>query len=230
MLTTRKMAGRKRNRGLKDYSGQRFGRLTALALVERRDDNDHIWRFACECGNTKDARIKSVRSGHTTSCGCAFRDMMIERNTTHGMSRQLASTYRSWKDMRSRCLNQNDFDYADYGGRGIAVCERWKDFAAFVADMGKRPGGRTLDRINVNGDYEPGNCRWADPKMQANNKRSNHVIEYRGETKTLSQWCDVFGIEPSKVRYRIKAGWPMGRVFSPEDGRLDGKNAHHRNG
>jgi hypothetical protein len=230
MLHTDKIPCRQRNRPLKDYTGQKFGKLTALSLVERRADNNHIWRFSCECGNQKDAGIKNVKSGHTTSCGCVFRSMMVKRNTKHGLSRQLASTYRSWKDMRSRCLNPRDFDYADYGARGIGVCERWSDFAAFVADMGKRPKGKTLDRIDVNGHYEPGNCRWADAKQQANNKRSNHTIKFNGETKTLAQWCEQFSVEPSKVRYRIKAGWSLERIFSLKDGRIDGKKTHHRNG
>lgn len=219
MIITEKIPSRKRNRPLKDYAGQKFGKLTALSLVERTADNNHLWRFLCDCGNQKDARIKNVKSGHTTSCGCAFRAMLVERNTTHGMSRRLSQTYRSWKDMRSRCMNVCDSDYADYGGRGIRVCDQWADFAVFVADVGERPKGKTLDRIDVNGNYEPGNCRWATAKQQANNKRSNHVIEFNGETKTLAQWCEKFAVEPSKVRYRIKAGWPLELVFSQEDGR-----------
>ncbi|MBA4220176.1 MAG: hypothetical protein C0458_05540 [Methylobacterium sp.] len=121
--------------------------------------------------------------------------------------------------MRARCSNPNDTDYADYGGRGIAVCSRWDDFAAFYADMGNRPDGHTIDRIENGGNYEPSNCRWAEAKTQANNKRSNRIITIGGDSKTLQAWCDQFGIEPSKVRYRLSRGWAPEAAFSPEDHR-----------
>lgn len=212
------LPGRQRNRPLKDYTGQRFGRLVGVALVEREAvQNNHLWRFLCDCGNEKDVRIKSARSGHTSSCGCIHREILRGRNETHGLSRAQPSEYRSWKDMRARCSNPNDSDYANYGGRGIKVCERWGDFAAFYADMGNRPAGHTIDRIDNSGNYEPGNCRWAEAKTQANNKRSNKVITIGGVAKTLQAWCDQFGIEHSKVRYRLSRGWPLEAAFSPED-------------
>lgn len=126
--------------------------------------------------------------------------------------------------MRSRCRNPNDSDYADYGGRGIAVCDRWQAFAAFYDDMGDRPAGFTLDRIDVNGNYEPTNCRWAGAQQQANNKRSNRAIEIGGVSQTLQQWCDQFGVEPSKARYRLRQGWALDQVFSLGDfrGRITG--------
>lgn len=214
--------GRVRNRGLKDYSGTRFGRLVAVALVERDEDrNNHIWRFACDCGATTDKRIKNVSSGHTRSCGCLHRDITTARNYVHGFTKSEFAAYRSWKDMRGRCRNPKNSDYKDYGGRGISVCERWEDFAAFLADMGSRPDRTTLDRIDVNGDYTPENCRWANAKQQANNKRSNHLIEMNGETRTLQSWCTQFGLEPSKVRYRLKRGWPLVKAFSLGDFRSE---------
>lgn len=221
-LQTEKLEGRIRNRPLKDYAGERFGNLVALRLVERDADRNHKWLFRCDCGNEKVSRIRNVTGGRTTSCGCVFRAQMIQRNTTHGLSRQHQREYRSWKDMRGRCNTPTDSDYADYGGRGIRVCERWSDFAVFLSDMGERPDGHTIDRIDVNGDYEPGNCRWAPAKVQANNKRSNHLIQMRGETRTLQQWCEEFGIDPSKVRYRLKQGWALDRAFSNEDFRKCG--------
>lgn len=206
-IHTDKQPGRQRNRPLKDYAGQRFGRLFAMWLVERDPKwNDHLWAFRCACGKSVDLRIKQVRSGHTSSCGCLATEALVERNTTHGLSRAHPREYRSWKDMRARCNNPNDSDFADYGGRGIRVCDRWGDFAAFFADMGARPEGHTLDRIDVDGGYEPGNCRWADAGQQANNKRSNVVYEMDGRTQTLQQWCREFGTESSKVRYRLNRG------------------------
>lgn len=145
------------------------------------------------------------------------RPDLSARNTTRGLSRVHPREYRTWKDLRSRCLNPNDTDYAGYGGRGIRVCDRWDDFALFYADMGDRPNGMTIDRKDVNDDYAPDNCRWATAKEQANNKRSNHRIEFQGETRTLQQWCNEFGLEPSKVRYRLRVGMPVSQAFSLED-------------
>lgn len=196
-----------RNRKLKDYTGERFGRLTVLRLIDRdRKWNDHVLEVQCDCGVVTRKRIKSMRGGHTSSCGCLASEVLVKRNATHGLSKANRREYRSWKDMRARCNNPNNSDYADYGGRGIAVCGRWDDFAAFLEDMGDRPMGATLDRIDVNGNYEPNNCRWASHKQQANNKRSNHLIEIDGESRTLQAWCDHYGIEPSKVRYRLSVG------------------------
>ncbi len=122
--------------------------------------------------------------------------------------------------MRARCNNPNNDDYKGYGGRGIQVCERWDSFADFFADMGERPVGTSLDRIDVNGDYEPDNCRWADASTQANNKRSNRIIEFNGETKTLQQWCREFDIDRKKVSYRIAQGYTLEQAFSSGDFRL----------
>lgn len=217
-LKTEKLDGRQRNRPLKDYSGQRFGRLMAIRLIERDLKwNGHMWLFNCDCGSEKVISIKSVRSGHTSSCGCLFLENLVDRNTTHGLSEARRREYRSWKDMRARCNNPKDSDYSDYGGRGILICERWDDFSLFYSDMGLRPKGLTIDRINVNGNYEPLNCRWASRKTQANNKRTNRRIAIGSETKTLQEWCRHFGIDHSKARYRLAQGWPIEKVFSLED-------------
>lgn len=213
-------AGRKRNRSLKDYTGTRFGRLVGVQLLQRDEttENNHLWRFRCDCGAEKDARIKLVRSGNTTSCGCAFRDVMVERNTTHGLSRNPA--YKIWKGMKARCNTPTNTDYASYGGRGIRVCERWSEFPNFLADMGERPEGHSIDRIDVNGHYEPSNCRWSPPVEQANNKRTSRLIEIGGEIRTLQQWSDHHGIGRSLVAWRMRQGWPIAEVFAKGDRRL----------
>lgn len=212
--------GRVRNRPIKDCTGMRFGRLVALSLVQRDPKwQGHRWLFRCDCGAEKVASIKTVTSGHTSSCGCLATQVLVSRNATHGLSRDHRREYRSWKDMRARCANTNDSDYADYGGRGIRVCERWNDFAAFLADMGSRPAGKTLDRIDVNGGYEPGNCRWASAGVQANNKRSNLRLSIDGVSRTLQEWSDMHGVGRSTVRWRLRQGWPLDRVFSKEDHR-----------
>lgn len=209
-----KLPSRVRNRPLKDYSGERFGRLVAVALVSRDEIwNDHIWSFRCDCGALFDGRIKSVRSGHTSSCGCLARDVIAARNATHGLSKLKPREYRAWKNMRARCRNPSDTDFADYGGRGISIAARWDDFAAFYADMGDCPDGCSIDRIDVNGNYEPSNCRWASAKTQANNKRSNRIV---GGT-TLQQVADASGIDRSKLRYRLDAGYSLDEAIQPGD-------------
>ena len=218
LIHTDKAAGRMRNRPLKDYTGQRFGRLTAMSLVARDTKwCAHLWSFKCDCGAEKAISIKSVTSGNTASCGCSASESLKARNTTHGLSRGQPSEYRSWKDMRSRCLNGNNTSYADYGGRGISICSRWASFAVFFADMGARPNNNTLDRVDVNGGYSPENCRWAAADVQANNKRTNRTLTISGETRTLAQWCQHFNIEPSKVRYRLNNGWGVKDAFSACD-------------
>lgn len=215
-LKTEKPEGRRRNRPLKDYTGQRFGRLIAVRLVERDPKwNAHKWLFKCDCGNEKVASIKDARTGHTSSCGCLHAEGLAARNATHGMSDR--PEYKAWKDMRARCANPRRGDYKDYGGRGVSVCAQWAEFDVFLRDMGPRPVGRTIDRIDVNGNYEPANCRWALPKTQANNKRSNRIITIDGVTQTLQAWCEHYGVEPSKARWRLAQGWPIERVFSGTD-------------
>lgn len=202
--------GMRKQRALKDYTGSRFGRLVALypsAVIGR-------WVWACDCGMMAVKSVKSVRDGSTRSCGCIKREQLAERNTKHGLSSLEAKTYRSWKDMRARCYNPKNTDYQDYGGRGIAVCDRWDSFSAFFEDMGACPEDKTIDRIDVNMDYEPANCRWADAETQANNKRASVKIAIGGVTKTLSQWCRVYGVERSKAGYRHRMGLDP---FSLED-------------
>jgi hypothetical protein len=153
---------------------------------------------------TKHRRNKSGLSRH---------DVLVLRNTKHGLSKIQKREYRSWKDMRARCNNPNNHDFKDYGGRGIKVCERWNDFSLFFEDMGERPKGLTLDRIDVDKGYNKENCRWADHLTQANNKRNNRLISIDGVKKTLSQWCRIYGVEISKVRYRLKQGWEIKKAF-----------------
>lgn len=116
--------------------------------------------------------------------------------------------------MRQRCWNQNDEHFANYGGRGITICARWMDFSNFYADMGNRPGDKTIDRIDVNGDYEPGNCRWATPSQQNRNRRNNRILKLDGEERTLTGWAEHIGMNRSTLDNRIRDGWSTRRALT----------------
>jgi len=161
---------------IRDITDQRFGRLTVLGVShkEQRPGGSRVfWRCICDCGQDAVVVSDKLRSGHTSSCGCLGKDRCIETHTKHGHARlgNHSSLYIRWANMRQRCENPNHPRYPDWGGRGIRVCERWQSFENFLADMGDCPPGHTLDRIDVNGNYEPGNCRYASHSEQRLNQR-----------------------------------------------------------
>jgi hypothetical protein len=123
-------------------------------------------------------------------------------------------TYVSWIAMRGRCNCSTDAAYKNYGGRGIKVCERWNDFSSFYADMGERPPGMGIDRINNDGDYEPGNCKWSTKKEQSNNRRGNFLITYKGRTQNTTQWAEEYGLSRIVLKGRLKLGWPMEKALT----------------
>ena len=152
----------------KDITGSRFGMLTVLAFATKSRNGTTKWLCACDCGLSKVLFVTALNRGQV-SCGCLARAAASIARKTHGLTK--TPTWLSWKAMRTRCANMNASDYPEYGGRGIKVCGAWKDFATFYADMGERPDGKTLDRENNDGNYEPGNCKWSTAKEQANNRR-----------------------------------------------------------
>lgn len=151
----------------------------------------------------------------------SWRAEFGERNVTHGHSRErkLTPTYSTWLSIIDRCERPYTTKYPDYGGRGICICDRWKEFANFLADMGERPDGCTIERNDVNGHYEPGNCRWATLKEQARNKRNNHRLTFNGETLCLAEWGERLGIGPLTLLQRVRRGWPVERVLTTAVGR-----------
>lgn len=203
-----------------DMAGQRFGRLTALERVGSNKHGSALWRFRCDCGAETEAIGSNVRKGITKSCGCYGREssgrnarIAHTAKITHGAS--YTKLYRTWGSMHGRCYNENQPQFPNYGGRGIKVCARWHDFAAFAADMGEKPTpAHTLDRIDVDGDYMPENCRWATMTEQNNNKRDNVIVRIDGHVCTLAQAIRARGLNSKTVHTRLHRGWSMERALA----------------
>ena len=165
----------------------------------------------CECGNRVTVLLASLRKGQTTSCGCRRREVSIEsgkNSRTHGYSG--TPTFKSWDNMRQRCNNPQDDHYLNYGGRGIVVCQRWQgSFENFLTDMGQRPVGCSIDRVDNDGNYEKENCRWATPKQQGRNRRNNVLLTYMGVTCCIGEWAHRTGITGGAIHQRIRRGWSV---------------------
>lgn len=201
-----------------DITGNRYGRLTVISRNERPG---HIvyWNCICDCGNTHIAAGAQLKNGHIRSCGCLHNELSAERaknlftkHNGHG-----TRLYSIWCSMRTRCNNPNTKNYKDYGGRGIKVCSEWNDFVKF-RDWAMSNGYNndlTLDRINVNGNYEPDNCRWATLDEQSNNKRTTKYITINGETHSLKEWSNISGICYSILTDRVKSGWDSNKLLTP---------------
>jgi len=180
-----------------------YGRLTITGPAPPGKRGRRRVRVRCSC-NELVVAVSDLKSGNTKSCGCLVR----ERMTRHGMWKSPEAA--AWRQMNHRCPNGNSESYADYGGRGIKVCERWREsFEAFFADMGPRPSAHhSLDRYpNNDGNYEPGNCRWATAKQQAQNRRDNVRLTVDGETLTVAEWSRRSGVPDRTIRGRLTAGW-----------------------
>ena len=200
--------------------GTTFGRLKVIA-----DGPTHTSRTGavsgtsvclCVCGNTITVSNGSLKTSNTRSCGCLHRDSTMARFVTHGHTRgyHYSGTYRSWQDMKVRCLNPNSPVWKYYGGRGITVCDRWMEFINFLSDLGERPIGYTLERVDNSKGYEPLNCKWATRKEQVRNTRRNRIFTVDGLTGCIAELCERYNINWNTVAGRLKSGWPPDRAFT----------------
>ena len=189
---------------IKDISGKVFGRLTVLSLT-RTENKRSYYLCKCECGVEKEIRQDSLKSGRTTSCGCVQREAV----TIHGhYSNDKASpTTMSWKSMLARCTDPNHANYAHYSSKGITVCDRWFDFNNFLADMGERPEGSQIDRMDNSLGYSKDNCRWVTPKINSNNKDNCVYLTIKDKTQTVTQWSEELGLSRDVVYQRLAKGW-----------------------
>lgn len=179
-----------------DLSGRSFSRLTVIREFDRAKGRRQ-WECRCECGNFVIVGHRALKSGSTCSCGCLRREVSAKRMTSHGCAirGRKSRLYKTWGGMIARCQIETATGYQNYGGRGISVCERWRVFENFASDMGDPPDATfTIERIDNNGNYEPGNCRWATRLEQGENKRNNRIIEHNGKKMTVTNWARCLGI------------------------------------
>lgn len=216
---TREMA---KTRTTKVYPGDRYGRLTVLERCGSKD-NRAIFNCRCDCGNELIVLGKNLRNGNTKSCGCLVSDtarLLNERTKTiHGATKMGRPTrlYRIYVGMQTRCYNKNYHGYKNYGGRGITVCEEWmkgfSNFASWALSHGYADN-LSIDRIDVNGNYEPSNCRWATQEQQSNNMTTNVFLECDGERMTVTQWARKLDIKPYIIYNRLRSGWGDERILT----------------
>lgn len=197
-----------------EMTGKRFGRLTVTGYSHSDKRWQAHWNCRCDCGKALVVQGSCLRSGNSKSCGC-LRD---ESRLIHGFfvgrkankNHRLGSEYRTYLKMKERCYKEYCPQYKDYGGRGIKVCDRWigrDGFVRFYADMGPKPSpAHTIERVNNNGNYEPGNCKWATRKEQARNSRGNRLITHNGKTQCMSAWAEEFGVTYATFQSRVSKG------------------------
>ncbi|KOU50559.1 hypothetical protein ADK55_18630 [Streptomyces sp. WM4235] len=203
---------------VKDITGQTFGRLEVLSYVGKDRHSNALW--LCRCGGpTCDGREITVagtdlRRGNTRSCGCLSRESTAARNSIHGLHGH--PLYQVWQGMIARCHNSNHKAFARYGGRGIAVCNQWREsFETFHQDVieGYR-SGLQLDRVDNNRGYEPGNTRWATPAQNSRNTRRNNVVEFAGHSRCVTEWAELLGLSRDALRNRLRRDWPIERALT----------------
>lgn len=189
------------------FIGTKWGLLTVIAKSNKRTSTYVLYECECDCGGKKLSTMTRLKSGRNISCGCKrFSGLKnaIDASKTHEMSK--TATYKTWQSMRQRCENPNSDQYPNYGGRGLSVCSRWSKFENFLEDMGERPKGKTIDRINSNDGYHPANCRWASNKTQSNNRRNSVKVKVFDEWLSVRDAAESLGMTVSGIRHRYRRG------------------------
>lgn len=198
---------------MKDISGHQYNHLKAIRYSHANSKGRTCWVFECDCGTVVTRVASKVTCGHTQSCGCLVGRLLRARNTVHGCWK--TPTYEIWKGMIRRCYHPSHRDYKNYGAKGIGVCVRWKQFSNFLKDMGERPKGLSIDRIDNSGDYCPENCRWATSLQQNHNRRNNVNLTFNGQTMCVSQWARILKIPSNVLYYRLNLRhWEVNRVLT----------------
>lgn len=199
---------------LNDLTGKRFGRLTVEGrgkdYIKPSGKHEVTFICKCDCGSIKEIRSSNLKNGTTKSCGCLMTELVSKRFLKHGQRN--TRLYRIWCAMKARCLNPHVKAYKNYGGRGIKICPEWIDSFQNFYNWAMSHGyldNLSIDRIDVNGNYEPSNCRWASSFTQTRNRRSNVTIEYQGVKKVLSDWAKISEIDPETISNRLSAGWKV---------------------
>lgn len=203
-----------------DHSGEKFGEWT---IIEKIDTEKYLAK--CSCGTEKIVFYNNLKRGLSTNCGCIQNEKCRKRMTTHGKSK--SKIYMVWAGMKRRCYNPNQKSYPDYGGRGIKMCDDWKEnfesFYKWSMENGYIEGEVEIDRIDVNGNYCPENCRWISKKKNMNNKRNNTIVKYRNKNYTLSELADKFDIKEGLIIERLQRGWDIEDAVLPTFAKGDGK-------
>lgn len=183
--------------------GEKYGKLTAIRFIEKRPNGPNVWLWQCDCGNEHKAVVQKVKSGNTSSCGCLQTQSRKRTGGLYG-----SYVHRIWVAMNRRCVDENLPAYPNYGGRGIKVCDRWRNsFLDFLKDMGHPPTNEhTIDREDVDGDYEPGNCRWLTRAEQQRNRRNNRYVEFRGSIMLQADVCRLLGLNHYTFRVWLDKG------------------------
>lgn len=210
----------------KDLTGQKFGKLTVIKRTTNSKWNETRWICKCECGKETITTYGKLAYNHKKSCGCILKEVVSKTHSKHKLRKD--RLYNIWAKMKQRCYNTNNKSYKNYGGRGIKICKEWLEeengfinFYKWAINNGYKEhlekfGSKntTIDRIDVNGNYEPNNCRWATQREQSLNRRSNVFISYNGETKTISEWVEKTNLTYSSIKHRLKRGWSIERTLT----------------
>lgn len=198
--------------------GQKFGMLTVLEELQERKHGGRVYKCKCDCGNISIVNKYNLTSGHTKSCGCLRKENTSKMFKTHG--KRNTRLFNIWTDLKQRCYNKHNTRYKDWGGRGIAVCDEWRNEFMSFHDWALNNGYNdklSIDRIDNNGNYEPTNCRWVTAKQQARNRRTNINYTINGETRCIVEWCEILGLKPKTVYQRLHYyNWTIERALELE--------------